>query len=156
MTFTAKDVQFEWVGLDTSRAVNYTALLLVFEALVEFNVRPTSPLPELFAKDLSFTVANRIEKFYAGNGWVGEPEAGNEILAKKSVITSPALQLLQPPASQQPNITTSLSFKYVNPQLLSPLHPSYTAHTDLSTQDSAPPTQTQSSIISSHPLLTSW
>ena len=156
MIFTAQDVQLEWVATTDIRLFNYTTLLRVFETLMELNVRQRSPLPELFGKDLSFEVIHDTERFYTGNGRVKKiPEAGDEILAKKSVNTSPAPQLLQPPASRQFNITTSLISKYVNSQLLSLLHSSYTAHTDFSTQNSAPPSQTYSTIIPSHPLPTS-
>ena len=155
LTFTAQDVQLDWEVSVTGAGLNYSMLLRVFATLVELNVRPASPLPDLIAKDLSFTVAHRIERRYTGSGVVSVSEAGNEVLAKRSLNPSPAPQLLQPLASQQPNTTSSLSFKYVNSQLLFPLYPSYTAHTDLYTQNSAPPTQRQSLSISSHPHPTS-
>ena len=156
MTFTVQDVQLNWAVPDIGvTLLNYSMLLQVFATLVGLNVRQNSPLPELIAKDLSFTVAHGDKREFMGTGLVGIREASNEILAKRSLNPSPVPQLLEPDASQQPNTTTSLSFKYVSSQSLLSHHPSYTAHTDLYTQNSAPPTQLKSLYISSHPLPTS-
>lgn len=111
-TFTAEDVHLDWVIRDTDSALNYSMLLLVFQALVNLNVRQTSPLPDLIGKDLSFTVADRIDGSNMGDGRiVGIGEADSEVLAKRSVNPSPAPELLQPLASQQLRTTTSLSSK---------------------------------------------
>ena len=124
LTFTSQNVQLDWkaaVASATSATLNYYTLLQVFVTLVDLNVRQSSPLPELIAKDLFFTVAHRNERRYTGNGLVNISDAGNEVLAKRSLIPSPAPQLLQAPASEQDKTTNSLSFKYVTLRLFIPL-----------------------------------
>ena len=120
VTFTVQDVELDWAVPATGGTLNNSMLLLALSTLVDLNVRQNSPLPELFAKDLSFTVAHRNERRYMGNGRVGFSQDGSEILAKRSLDSSPVPQLLQPLTSQQGNTTTSLSFKYVNLRLFFP------------------------------------
>lgn len=123
VTFTAQNVQLDWTVPVTGGTFNYSMLLQAFSTLIELNVRQNSPLPELIAKDFSFTVAHSNERHYTGNGRVGFLRAGNDVLPKRSLNPGPALQLLQPPASQQRNTATSLGFKYVNSRLFIPLQP---------------------------------
>ena len=120
VTFTAQDVELYWTVPPTVGSLNYSMLLRAFSTLAGLNVRQNSPLPELFAKDLSFTVAHRNEKRYVGNGRVGFSQDNSEVLAKRSLDPGPAPQLLQSLTPQQGNTTTSLSFKYVDLRLFFP------------------------------------
>ena len=98
-------------------------LLQVFKELLNINVLETSPLPILRGKDLSFIVVDHTRELDMGEGTiVSIREADREPLAKRSVDPSPAPELLQPLASQQPSTTASLSSKYVHSQLLFPFH----------------------------------
>ena len=121
LTFTSQNVQLDWRAAVASATLNYSTLLQVFVTLVDLNVRQSSPLPELIAKDLFFTVAHRLERSYTGNGVVNISEAGYEVLAKRSLNPDPAPQLLQAPASEQDNTITSLSLKYVALRLFVPI-----------------------------------
>ena len=118
LTFTAQDVQLEWEVSVTGAGLNYSMLSKVFATLVELNVRPASPLPDLIAKDLSFTVVHRNERRYTGSGVVSVTEAGNEVLAKRSLNPSPAPHLLQPLALDS---TQAISKR----QSVNPLHEDY-------------------------------
>ena len=114
-TFTTQDVKLDWVIPEIGIALKYSMLLEVFKELFNINVRQTSPLPILIGKDFSFIVVDRTAELYMGEGMiVGISEADSEILAKRSVDPSPAPELLQPLASQQPSTTASLSSKYVH------------------------------------------
>ena len=101
-------------------ALNYEMLLQVFNALVNLNVRETSPFPNLIRKDFTFVIVDRTDGSHMGDGIIMDTRvADSEILAKRSIDPSPAPKLLQPVASQQPSTTASLSSKYVHSRLLS-------------------------------------
>ena len=123
-TFTTQDVRLDWVISDTGSALNYSMLLEVFKELWNLNAREvSSPVLILVGKDLNFTITDRTNELSMGEGMiVGIREADSEILAKRSVDPSPAPELLQPLASQQPSNTTSLSSKYVHSRLLFPCY----------------------------------
>ena len=122
-TFTTQEVKLDWVIPDTGSALNNSMLLQVFRQLHVLNVLQTSPVQILIGKDLNFTVVDLYHELNMGKGMVvGIREADSEIVAKRSVDPSPAPELLQPLASQQPSTTASLSSKYVHSQLLFPFY----------------------------------
>lgn len=122
-TFNAPDVRLYWVIPEYGSALNYEMLLQVFHALINLNVRETSPFPNLIGRDFTFVIIDRTDGSHMGDGIILDTRvADSEILAKRSVDPSSPYELLQPVASQQPSTTASLSSKYVHSQILFPCH----------------------------------
>lgn len=122
-TFTSQDIRLDWVISEFGSALHYSMLMQVFQTLVNLHVRSTSPLPDLVAKELNFTVVDRTDGSEMGEGRIVDLfEADNEVLAMRSVDPSPTPKLLQTLASQRLSTTASLSSKYVYSHFLFPCH----------------------------------